>query len=239
MTERAIIKVLRRNLRQCLQRRQLDEAWALLQQLQGEEPLAVETRGFEVELLMAAERWQEARTLLGQLLPLFPESARIHYLAGRVDYHDKDYRRARGHFTESDRIHSHWLAQRWLGKVLTQLGEHARAEALLVDLAASHPAVKIDLAWLYERSNQIDAALKCLQEYLAIRPDDSFALDQQRRLRARLQTPAALVEEMDALRELGEPMPAALLPAYVQGLLETSRGAAAREFVAAQVSTWD
>ena len=212
MTERAIIKVLCRNLKQSLQRRQIEEARALLQQLQNQDRFAVETRGFEVELLMAADNWGAARTLVEQLLPLFPASARIHYLAGRVYYHDKDYRRAGEHFTESDRIHTHWLAQRWLGKVLTQLGEHVRAEAVLVDLAASHPTVKIDLAWLYERSNRIEAALKCLQEYLVVRPDDGFALDQQRRLRARLQTPAALVEEMDALHELGEPMPVALLP---------------------------
>ncbi len=214
------------------------EAQGLLAQLRDEDPLSPETRGLELELLIALRRWDEAEELATQLLILFPSSARICYLAGRVQYQRKDYPRAQASFAEAHRLHPHWLTRLWLGKACSQGGDYEQAEALLVDCVAAHPRVRLDLAWLYERRGQPRRALEQVDAYLAQSPEDAFAGAQQRRLRASLLAPSELVAEQDALLELGEEIRPEVVPTYVQRLLETGEGAEARRFVARQETTW-
>jgi tetratricopeptide (TPR) repeat protein len=238
MAHRALVKVLRANLEQCLSRRQYGEAEALLGRLRDEDPLAVETRGLKLELLIAKQQWDEASALAEQLLASFPSSARVHYLAGRLRYRNKDYGRAIEHFAESERLHSHWVTRRWLGKAHTQKGDYDEAEALLVGLAEQHPDVALDLAWLYERREQPEQALGHLEKHLARHPNDAFASARRSSLRARMLSAAEAVAEVDSLLDLGEEIPAQVVPTYVQRLLETGQGAAARHFIAEHGSAW-
>jgi tetratricopeptide (TPR) repeat protein len=239
MTLPAVTRTLRNNLKQALSRGDLHQAEILLGRLKEEDPLSVQTRSLELALLVRAGRWVEAGALAGQLRTLFPSSARIHYLAGRVNYHGKDYVRALEHFEESERLRPDWQARHWLGKTATQLGRFEQAEAVLLELVGDHPQVVADLAWLYERRCDWTRALQYVDQYLKAHPDDAFIQAQQARLRAAALAPDELVEEVDTLQALDEPVPAELLPNYVRGLLETGQGAAARAFVEAHHAQWD
>lgn len=234
-----LIKVLRSNLRGALRQGNITHAADIIARLKEEDPLALQTRGLELEYLIAVGHWQQARALALQLLDLHPDSARIHYLAARVHYHDKSYPRALHHFRESERLHPHWLTRRWLGKTQTQLGQYGHAEALLLALLPEHPQANLDLAWLYERREQPQHALKYVQDYLDFRPDDEFAKAQRRRLRSVNLNADELVTEVDTLLELDEEIPAEMLPVYVQRLLETGQGAEARRFIARHAAEWD
>lgn len=239
MARNAVIKVLRSNLKRALRSGRLSETEGLLEQLKDEDPLSVETRGLELETLIASRRWSDATKLASQLSELYPASARIRYLSARVHYHNKDYLRALEQFAESERIHPHWLSRRWLGKTHTQLGHYQEAEASLIDVCTEHPQVRLDLAWLYERRDDPQRALHYLEEYLTFRPDDEFAKAQRLRLRANVLAADELVAEVELLRDLEETIPAELLPTYVKRLLETGQGAAARQFVEHQSPQWD
>jgi tetratricopeptide (TPR) repeat protein len=226
-----LLQVLRRNFRQALNRRQLAQAAEVLERLREEDPLSVETRGMALEYMLWAGRREEGAALLSQLLRSFPDSARIHYLAGRLSYQEKDYRAALRHFTESLRIHPSWRTRRWLGKTHSQLGQLNEAEALLVELAPRFPAVYVDLAWVYERMDDVGRALACLEAYVDDHPKDAFAKAQRLRLRARASSPEDLVEEVENLRALGDDIPSELATTYVQRLLETGQGTEARRFI--------
>ncbi|MGH8607698.1 MAG: tetratricopeptide repeat protein, partial [Gammaproteobacteria bacterium] len=167
MNRRALVKVLQNNLRRALRSAALEEAKALLERLREEDALALETRGLELEYLIAVGAWADAASLAEQLLQLFPASARIHYLWGRVCYHEKKYLQAKSHFEQSQRLHPHWLTRHWLGKTHTQLGNYTQAEALLSDLLPGHPRVALDLAWLLERLGAPERALTVLERFLA------------------------------------------------------------------------
>ncbi|MFH1177733.1 MAG: tetratricopeptide repeat protein [Acidobacteriota bacterium] len=228
----ALVAVLRRGLAHALREGQLDEAGALLERLQVEDPLSLETRGLELEVMLRSARLEEARYLAEQLLALYPASARIHYLAGRVAYQRRDYLSAQGAFAESLHIAPNWRTRLWLGKSLTQLGQLAAAEPILLELVAEHRQVRRDLAWLYERMGETSRALAELAAYLGDFPDDQFALAQQQRLRASSLGPETLRREIEALIELGEPVPEQLLPQYVETLLDEGALGRAREVVA-------
>jgi tetratricopeptide (TPR) repeat protein len=238
MAHTALIRVLRRNLKQSLRRGELAQAEALVRQLKDEDSLSVQTRGLELEVLIAAQRWPDAEVLAAQLVQLFPSSARMHSLAARLYYRQKSYTRALEHFTESERLHPHWMSRLWLGKTHTQRGEYAAAESLLVGVVGEHPEAGVELAWLYERRGEPERALHHLEEYLALRPDDRFARAQQLRLRASAAAPEDLVQEVEALQELGEDIAPEMLPAYVQRLLETGRGVEARRCVDHGLPQW-
>lgn len=221
-----------------MQGRRVSEALSLLSQLKDEDPLSPETRGLELELMISTRRWNDAAELSHQLLTLFPSSARIRYLAGRVCYQHKDYPSAQEHFEEADRLHPHWLTRYWSGKSSIQRGDYEQAEASLVGLAADHPRARLDLAWLYERRGQPERALEQVEAYLVVSPGDALAGTQQRRLRASLLAPAELVDEVDSLLGLGEAIRPEVVPTYVQRLLESGRGAEARRFVARHGEEW-
>src|SRR5207249_7887387 len=106
----------------------LQDAEEILNRLKQEDPLSQETRGFELELCLNSNRLAEANALARQLCRLFPQSARILFLAGKVAYRLKDYKEAESHFRESHRVYPHWRNQYWLGKTLTQSGHLAEAE---------------------------------------------------------------------------------------------------------------
>lgn len=227
----SIIIVLQRNLRQALGKRQYEQAASILEHLQQEDPLSVETRGLELEFLVRSGRLQEAKSLSVQLLELFPTSRHIQYMTGLLCYRQKNYAPAEQHFRECEGIHTHWSTRRWLGKTLTQLGRFDQAESLLQGLLPEHLVCRLDLVWLYQRMKDDRRALKQVEMYLQHRPHDGFALKQRLILRAQLLPPEELVEEVDALLELGEEVPVDLLPAYLENLLSTGQGVLAREFV--------
>jgi tetratricopeptide (TPR) repeat protein len=228
---RPVIEVLRRNLAKALADRRLEAARDLLERLRTEDPLAVETRGLELELLILSERLTEAEGLARQLLELFPGSARIWKLAGELSYRRKDYRAAEERLRESERIHPHWVTRRLLGQALTQAGRFDDAEAVLVALAAERDVCRRDLAWLYERKGDEERALAAVEAHLERYPRDRLALGQRLRLRARRLSPDELIDEARALEAVGEKAPPEVFAELVGALLRSGRGREARELV--------
>lgn len=234
MTE-ALRRVLQRNMSAALRKLDFDEAERLLAQLREEDPLSVQTRGLELEYLVYRKQFEQAQRLAPQLIHLFPGSARIHYLAGRLAYAQRKYADAETHFRESDRLFPHWFTQLFLGKTLTQKGDFPEAERILSGLVDRHSAVRRDLSWLYERLGDHSRAVHELQQLLVAYPDDKFAQTQLRRLRAQGLEPSEIIEEVQALEQLGETIEDDLLPQYVDSLLRTGQGAEARTVVHSQV----
>src|SRR5512139_2968893 len=104
---KAIIQTLQHNLRQALSTGNLSEAENILARLKKEDPLSAASRGLELEYYLNSSRLAEADALAQQLSRLFPDSARIIFLAGRVDYRQKRYESAEAHFRESLRLYPH------------------------------------------------------------------------------------------------------------------------------------
>jgi len=227
-----MISVLQRRLAQILREGRLDEAQATLDKLKQEDPLAVQTRGGELELLLRKHELDEAALLAQQLVASFPTSARILFLAGQVAYRRRSYKAACEHFQESQALNSHWQTRHWLGKSLTQLGKLDEAEPLLVEVAGAHPHALGDLAWLHERMGNLDDARSCWERFCAAYPENEFGRRQLARLRACGLESEQLQAEMETLIELGEEIPAHLAPEYLASLLSTGQGKKARGVMA-------
>jgi tetratricopeptide (TPR) repeat protein len=234
-----LVAALRENMWRAIREGCVKDAEEILARLKHEDPLSPETRGFELEICLMSNRLGEASTLARQLCRLFPQSGRIAFLAGKVAYRLKDYNQAESHFRESYRIHPHWRTQYWLGKTLTQSGHLEEAETLLLAARERTANALLDLAWLYERKNNIPEALKMYDEFLAAHPNHSFALEQRVRIKALMLEPESLIEEVGTLSELGEDVPATLFPEYVAKLFETGQTLAAREQIVAKMGTLD
>ncbi len=221
--------VLRRKLGAALRRGAWQEAESVLERLKQTDPLSLETRGLELELLVKAGKLTEAEAVARQLTELFPGSGRTHYLAGQLHYRRKAYARAEQHFRESERIHPHPAVRRYLGKTLTQLGRLDEAEGILARLADEGREVWMDLAWLHERQHDYPRALRMVERRLATHPDDPFAQRHRRRLRAKFVSPAELVEEVETLQAFGEDIPEDLLPEFIGNLLRSGQKQKARD----------
>lgn len=234
-----VIETLKHNMRQALSNGRLNEAETILARLKKEDPLSPATRGFELEFYLNSDRFSEAEALAEQLCRLFPESARIIFLAGKLAYRQKRYEEAESRLRESLRLYPSWQTQHWLGKTLTQSGKFDEAESLL-HLALEHQRhALLDLAWLYERRNDLEAALKAVDDFLAENPGNAYAAEQRTRIRARMLEPEELVSEMGALASLGEEVPAALFPEFVRTLFETGQSPRAREEITARMHQMD
>jgi len=232
-----IIETLRQNLRLALQRHSFAEAEQILAHLKKEDPLSAQTRGFELELYLESNRLPEAAILADQLCRAFPDSARIHFLAGKLEYRRKHYEAAESHLRESQRIYPSPQTQYWLGKTLTQNGRFDEAEALLLSVRDRNSWAWLALAWLYERKNDFDAALKACDAFLELNPANSFAMEQRARIRAKMLDPDALIEEAEALADFGEAMPEGVFPEFVQRLFETGQAPRAREEIASHLQS--
>lgn len=237
--DRQVIRVLCRSLDAALDKGDLAGAAALLERLRDQDPLGVPTRCCELDLLLRSGRLPEARALAGQLVEQFPGSPRVQLLAGRVAFAERNYGAALEHFSESERLHPANWTRRLLGQTLTNLGRFAEAETILREVVRSSPAAWKDLAWLFERQGDPARALEACDRYAEHRPGDP-AIEQQRlRLRARAADPKDVVEEMDALLELGQKVDSAIVPEYFEGLIRSAAGERARRFVAESAPEWD
>ncbi len=236
---KAIVETLQHNLRQSLSKGRMGEAENILARLKKEDPLSPTTRGFELEFYLNSNRLAEADVLAEQLCRLFPESARIIFLTGKLAYRRKHYEEAEAHFRDSLRLYPHWQTQQWLGKTLTQEGKFAEAESLLLLVREHHRYALLDLAWLYERRNDLAAALKAYNDFLAEHPGSSHASEQRMRIRAKMLEPEELMNEVETLTDLGEAIPASLFPEFVQKLFETGQSPKAREEIMARINGMD
>jgi tetratricopeptide (TPR) repeat protein len=226
-------------MRQALVHGKLREAEDILARLKKEDPLSPATRGFEMEFYLDSNRLAEAEALAEQLCRLFPDSARILFLSGKLAYRLKRYDEAEAHFRESQRLYPHWQTQHWLGKTLTQSGKFEEAEPLLRRTLDHSRYALLDLAWLHERRSDLDAALKAYDDFLVTSPGHAYASEQRIRIRARMMEPEDLINEVGALAELGEEIPAALFPEFIQKAFETGETLRAREEIAARIGTMD
>jgi len=141
-----------RNLFKALSRGERDEAAVLLERLREEDPLSVETRGFELKLLLRGDKLQETERLAGQLVEQFPSSPRIPYLAGRFAYRRRDYHRDEERRTESHRLCANTYCRRFLGKTLTQLGRFDEAESILLGFVLKAVAKRLDSTPIFPES---------------------------------------------------------------------------------------
>jgi tetratricopeptide (TPR) repeat protein len=219
-----LARALHNNLRAAIARRDTAEVDALLQRLSEVDPDSVHTRGLALDWLVARQRWPEAQRVARELVARFPDSARVHWLAGRAAYGSRDYRAALAAFRESDRLRPLPSVRRWIGKALTQLGDLDAAEPVLRDVGA---AAALDLAWVYERRGEHDQARSLIDRHLADHPDDGFAQEARQRLVARAMDAGEVLDELSTLEALGESVPAGLAAEAFRHLLETGRGAEA------------
>jgi tetratricopeptide (TPR) repeat protein len=233
-----IVASLRENLRKALKARNLAESRNLLTRLRKEEPGSAETRGFELEMLSIGGDWKGAEALADQLCRDFPQSSRIHFLAGQVSYHLKNYQMANLRFRESHALHPHALSQLWRGKALTQLGQFDEAEALLESVRLQYPSALRDLGWLYERRGEIDRAIEAYQTILQDDPEDEYLRQQVIRLKARAAEPHEVFQEVQNLQEFGEEVPESLFQEYIQKLFATGNVVQARKEVLEKMKQW-
>ena len=227
MSERVVV-TLRRNLHTALRRHDLGAAEGYLDRLREADPLSVHTRCFELELLVRAGRTEEAARLAERLAEGLSGSARVLFWCGRAAYRARAWGRAATWLAEAARLAPHWASERWLGKALTQLGRLDEAEPILARLHPDHPVVARDLAWLYERLGDGGRALRFAEEHLERFPEDEQVSVQAVRLRAAELEAGELVEEVEALADLGEGVPEAVLVQYVGELLDSGRDEEAR-----------
>jgi len=220
------------NLRRALRKRDLAAAEQILALLKREDPLSATTRGGELEMLLLANRLDEAAVLAGPLVEQFPASARILYLAGRVAYRRKQYKQAEAWLTKSLALYPHDRTERWLCKTLVAAGRFDEAEPRLIELTAHQPGYLLDLAWLFERKRLYTRALDAVERYIKRFPSNPLAKESQQRLRAKSMEPSEVIEEVQALEELDESIPPSLHPRYLEALLQTGRSTEARRFVA-------
>jgi tetratricopeptide (TPR) repeat protein len=209
-----------------------EDAAGSLDRLREVDPLALETRCLDLELLVRTGKLAEADSAARQLLDLHPGSARVLYWAGRLAFDRKDYSAAASRFEECLRIHPNPFTRRQLAKSLTNLGRFEEAERHLLVLVPGDPECRLDLAWLHERRGEPARALEEVEALLAARPGHKAASKSRLRLRARLADAADLVEETETLLDLGEEPAPEVIPSYIEALLRGGEGARAREFIA-------
>ncbi len=227
----AVLLALKRNIKLSLRQKDLTRAKEGLEELKRLDLLAKETRGLELEYLIDIEHFQEAGTLATQLVNLFPASSRIQFLAGRLAYRQKDYARALPFFEESYRLHPSWRSEWFIGKTQTQAGNFDAAEPLFLRLISEHPACLKDLAWLYERKNELARAQSVVNQYLRNFPRDAFAKQQLQRLQAHALPVADILDEVETLCSFDEDIPVALLTEYVETRLTRGEGDALRKWL--------
>ena len=224
-------KVLGRNFRSAINRADLEEAEAIVARLQEEAPLAIATRGMELELLIERRLFDEAAPLAEQLCRLHPDSGKIFFLAGKLAYRQREYPVAETRLRESFRLHPHWKSRYWLGRTMTALNRFDEARSLLESVVEAHPFVQADLAWLFERSKDFPRAIACCEAVLKREPDHERARTQLARLKAQELQPEDLVEELEGLNALGETIPHHLLAGYVERLFQMGRTQEARTVI--------
>ncbi len=234
----SVLFVLKRNLKKALAAENFSEAEMLLDRLKSQAPLDRETRGFELEYLIKAKRYSEAKSLAEQLRRAHPDSSRVLFLSGQLAYRLKNYGPAADYFRESSRLYPHMRSTWWLGKTLTQSGHLDEAQELLEEVEPHNALVLRDLAWLFERKRDYEKAIKCYQKLEKIQPDTLFFKEQIVKLKARLLRPEMLVEELQALDDLGEGIPQNLMADYIEKLYLTGHGDKARKEIESRCREW-
>ncbi len=226
---RPSLQAMRRNAFRALREGRLDDAAEAVEALRAEDPMSLQTRGLELELLLREGKVEEASALAEQLCVLFPRSSRVQYLAGRAAYKERDYARAERCFSESDALHPHWKARRWLGKTLSQGRRLGEAEAILREISRDHPVCHRDLAWVHERRGEIEQALAALDACAEAFGQDESLRTSRERLAARRLGASELIDEVETLEALGEELGDELVPEVFAALLSRAEEPKARE----------
>jgi len=227
-----LIQTFVNNIKRAIRRKRYGEADTILERLKAQAPVACETRGLELELLIAKKRTDEAGRLARQLVEQFSGSGRILYLAGQAAYYQKDFKRAAKLFEESVRVFPHPGSRRWLAKAWTALQRFDDGEALLLDIVDVEPFARTDLAWLYECQGDWDRALSEVEKILDDFPDYQAGKEQKLRLEAKSAGRGEVIEEVETLEDLGEEVPEPLFSEYVKSLFTSGQAKQAREAVA-------
>jgi predicted Zn-dependent protease len=236
---RELKHILQTSLAKALKQRDLTRAESVLFQLKKEDPFSLKTCGLELEYLQLAGRLEEAACLAKQLVQSFPQSSRIHFLAGQVACQQKRYGEAEKLFSESNRLYPSDKSLLWIAKAEINAGQLEQAEALLLDLVSRNPRCHSDLAWLYERKGDFPRAESEITTYLEKFPDQNWAKTKQKQLQAKMKNPEEVLEELDDLSSYGEEIPQELDSRYLESLWQTGKICEAREFVKKRLPNLD
>ncbi len=231
----AFLLPLQRNIVKWIRQGDWSAAEEGITELKKSDPLSLDTRGLELDYLIAVDRHEDAESLARQLINLFPASSRIHLLAGKLAYKQKNYVSALPFFEESYRLYPNRYTERYIGKTLTQAGDFSRAEPILVRLASSQAIVLKDLAWLYERKNQFSKAQEAIRRYLKYNPRDEYAKSKLQQLQAHALPADQVIDEVQTLTDFDEEIPVGLLTEYTKVMLEKGRGGELRSWMQPQI----
>jgi tetratricopeptide (TPR) repeat protein len=236
---RRLFKTLVSAARAALSSRKLDEAGQIVARLREAFPSEAASHGLALDLLLAEHRLDEADTLADHLVRRFPSSAGILFGAGMTAYRRRDYPRALKLFDESERLFTSRKTRRFMGKTLTNMGCFDDAESLLINLLSEYSFCRADLAWLYERKGDVKRALEHVSKHLAEFPNDRGAAAQKTRLEAAGLHRDEVLEQVEVLDDLGEPIPEELISQYVRSMVEAGESRKAREFVKAHLKEFE
>ncbi len=208
-----------------------DEAERAASRLMELYPAEASSHGLMLELLLKKGRLDEAERAAERLTVRFPTSAGILFQAGIAAFRLKKYPLALMRFEESEKLFSSKKTRRMSAKTLINLGRFDDAESMLLNLVEIDPMCRTDLAWLYERKGDLVRAKEEAARRLSEYPDDERALSQKIRLEASSLDDAEVIEQVEILSELGEPLPPEMLSRYVNALLACGRSEDARKFI--------
>lgn len=225
MSEREHAAVLRRSLKQALRRRDLDDAEALHARLAEVAPGDLEAQLLAVELRLLQRRLPEARALADASVQRAPDHAWAHELLGHVALQQKQAAVGLRAFEAAERLAPSPRTRLWVARAHLRLDDLDAAEPILRSLGA--PA-RMDLAWVHERRKQPELARKLVEQHLAEHPDDAWAQAARQRLVAATLGREEVLEEVEAMRALGEPLAAPLVRAALEHTLAMGRTADAR-----------
>ncbi len=169
--------------RDALRSGDLSKAEQLLDDIVIEHGTSENVCALDIEMLMRARRMDEAHSAIAHSLDRFKGSSRILYLSGRHAFATGNFVQAADYFSQSDAVKSRWLTQRWQSQALIKAKKYKQAEEILLAILPNHPQVRLDLATLYELTEQYQVALMYVNQHLNDHPDDILAQTMQEKLR--------------------------------------------------------
>jgi tetratricopeptide (TPR) repeat protein len=238
VTER-LFKSLVENAKRAIGKGDMDEADRVASRLMESFPAEAASHGLALELLLEKGLLEEAGRAADRLISRFPSSAGILFQAGVAAYRLKRYPSAEQRFEESEKLFSSKKTRRMLAKTLINLGRFDDAEGMLINLVETDPFCRSDLAWLYERKGDFARAGREAARRLSEYPNDERARSQKIRLEAGALDDAEVIEQVEILEELGEPLPNEMVSRYVSALVASGRSEDARRFILAEKSDLD
>lgn len=211
----------------------------LVDELISESGLNSHSQGLMLECYFELKQLKEGEKLANLLCEQYPESARIHFISGKIFFRLRKYKKAEACFRTNQALFPSFSGTIWLAKALTNQQNFDEARSLLSRLDTSHPLVLQELAWLYERSQNDQKALECYEKALPLERNTKFLNRKVEELRAKLTDHAHFLEEMETLEALDEEIPDHLIKSYFEKQLAKGEQERVRQYYRANKSRFN